>query len=117
MKPAELRSLLGLLIFFLQTMPSMGGVDRISKRICTDLRDPCKMDLDVGSCYEVHFRYFYNKTSRRCQSFVFSGCDGNLNNYKLKIECQVECEEAYRMPGHLNPGSQAHDTNPDTDID
>ncbi|XP_037020538.1 kunitz-type protease inhibitor 4 [Artibeus jamaicensis] len=105
MKPAELRFLLGLLIFFLQTMPLLGGVDRLSGRICADLKDACKMDLDTGSCYEVHLRYFYNKTSRRCQSFVFSGCNGNLNNYKLKIECQIECEEAYIIPGHLRPAN------------
>ncbi|XP_054430004.1 kunitz-type protease inhibitor 4 [Pteronotus mesoamericanus] len=98
MKPAELRFLLGLLIFFLQTTPLMGGVSRLSERICGDLKDPCLMEKDVGSCYEVHFRYFFNKTSKRCQSFVFSGCDGNLNNYKLQIECQVACEEEYRIP-------------------
>ncbi|KAF0886652.1 SPIT4 inhibitor, partial [Crocuta crocuta] len=53
--------------------------------------DPCKMEMNPGSCFEIHLRYFYNKTSKRCESFVFSGCNGNLNNFKLKIECDVAC--------------------------
>ncbi|XP_045689661.1 kunitz-type protease inhibitor 4 [Phyllostomus hastatus] len=98
MKPAELRFLLGLLIFFLQTMPLMGGVERVSQRMCEDLKDPCRMEVDIGSCFEIHFRYFYNYTSKQCQSFIFTGCDGNLNNYKLKIECQIMCEEEFKTP-------------------
>ncbi|XP_029775065.1 kunitz-type protease inhibitor 4 [Suricata suricatta] len=96
MKPAELGFLLGLFIFFLLTTPLMGGVARVAERICGDLKDPCKMEMNPGSCFEIHFRYFYNRTSKRCESFVFSGCNGNLNNYKLKIECDIACVEEYR---------------------
>ncbi|KAI4562743.1 hypothetical protein MJT46_011705 [Ovis ammon polii x Ovis aries] len=38
-------------------------------------------------------KYFYNMTSGFCESFVYSGCDGNLNNYELQIECQLACEK------------------------
>lgn len=54
------------------------------------------MEMNAGSCYEIHIRYFYNKTSKRCENFIFSGCDGNLNNYKLQIECQIACVEEYK---------------------
>uniref|UniRef100_A0A8W4FJW5 BPTI/Kunitz inhibitor domain-containing protein n=1 Tax=Sus scrofa TaxID=9823 RepID=A0A8W4FJW5_PIG len=53
--------------------------------------DPCNMDVKYGSCFEIHFRFFFNKTSRTCEYFIYSGCDGNLNNYKLRIECQLAC--------------------------
>lgn len=56
------------------------------------------MDMKRGSCYDIYFRYFYNYTSKKCRSFIFSGCDGNLNNYKLKIECQIACEKEYELP-------------------
>ncbi|XP_059560915.1 kunitz-type protease inhibitor 4 [Myotis daubentonii] len=102
MKPAELRFLLELFIFILLATPFMGGVVRLTEQICGDLKDPCLMDLNSGSCYEVHFRYFYNYTSKRCQSFVFSGCDGNRNNYNLKLECQIACEEEYKVPSENN---------------
>uniref|UniRef100_A0A8C3WMG7 Serine peptidase inhibitor, Kunitz type 4 n=1 Tax=Catagonus wagneri TaxID=51154 RepID=A0A8C3WMG7_9CETA len=91
MKSAELGFLLGLFIFFLLATPLMGGVARLSEMICGPLKDPCNMDINYGSCFEIHFRFFFNKTSRTCESFLYSGCDGNLNNYKLKIECQVAC--------------------------
>ncbi|KAI4575856.1 hypothetical protein MJG53_012059 [Ovis ammon polii x Ovis aries] len=45
-------------------------------------------------------KYFYNMTSGFCESFVYSGCDGNLNNYELQIECQLACEkENKKLPG------------------
>uniref|UniRef100_A0ABI8A463 BPTI/Kunitz inhibitor domain-containing protein n=1 Tax=Felis catus TaxID=9685 RepID=A0ABI8A463_FELCA len=96
MKPAELGFLLGLFIFFLLTTPLMGGVARLAEMICGDLKDPCKMDMNPGSCFEIHFR-FYNQTSKRCESFIFTGCNGNLNNYKLKLECDIACVEEYRI--------------------
>ncbi|XP_074173441.1 kunitz-type protease inhibitor 4 [Rhinolophus sinicus] len=96
MKPAELGVLLGLCIFFLRTSPLMGGVSRLAEQLCGKFKDPCKMGMNSGSCYEVHVRYFYNKTSKRCEHFIFSGCDGNLNNYKLKIECQIACVAEYK---------------------
>uniref|UniRef100_A0A8D1KQC4 BPTI/Kunitz inhibitor domain-containing protein n=2 Tax=Sus scrofa TaxID=9823 RepID=A0A8D1KQC4_PIG len=91
MKSAELGYLLGLFIFFLLTTPLMGGVSKLSQMICGPLQDPCNMDVKYGSCFEIHFRFFFNKTSRTCEYFIYSGCDGNLNNYKLRIECQLAC--------------------------
>ncbi|EPY78750.1 kunitz-type protease inhibitor 4-like protein [Camelus ferus] len=96
MKSPELGVLLGLFVFFVLTTPLMGGVSRLADMICGALKDPCILDIKYGSCFEIHFRYFYNKTSKRCEYFIYSGCDGNLNNYKLKIECQVACDKTYR---------------------
>nr|KAF6472591.1 serine peptidase inhibitor, Kunitz type 4 [Molossus molossus] len=98
MKPAELRFLLGLFNFLLLATPSMNGVVRLTESLCGDLKDPCRLDMEAGSCYEVHVRYFYNRTSKKCQYFIFSGCNGNLNNFNLQIDCQVACEEAFRVP-------------------
>uniref|UniRef100_G3T1R3 BPTI/Kunitz inhibitor domain-containing protein n=1 Tax=Loxodonta africana TaxID=9785 RepID=G3T1R3_LOXAF len=98
MKPAKLRFLLGLFIFSWLIVPLMGGINKINKMTCGELTDPCLMGMNSGSCFEIHFRYFYNKTSRRCESFYYSGCDGNLNNYKLKIECEVACVKEYKNP-------------------
>ncbi|XP_023405662.1 kunitz-type protease inhibitor 4 [Loxodonta africana] len=97
MKPAKLRFLLGLFIFSWLIVPLMGGINKINKMTCGELTDPCLMGMNSGSCFEIHFRYFYNKTSRRCESFYYSGCDGNLNNYKLKIECEVACVKEYKI--------------------
>nr|XP_023419951.1 kunitz-type protease inhibitor 4 [Cavia porcellus] len=97
MKPAKLGFLLWLFIFCLQTSPLLGGTVKIAERICGHLSDRCSWDMDRGSCFEVHFRYFYNKTSKHCESFLYTGCAGNLNNFKLKIECQVTCDSKYQI--------------------
>ncbi|XDA82727.1 hypothetical protein R6Z07F_012640 [Ovis aries] len=100
MKLIELGVLLGLFTFSLLTTPLMGGMAKVTDMICERLKDPCKMPLKYGSCYNIHFRYFYNMTSGFCESFVYSGCDGNLNNYELQIECQLACEkENKKLPG------------------
>ncbi|CAH6776808.1 Spint4 [Phodopus roborovskii] len=96
MKPAKLGFLLGFFIFCLLMAPGQNGVARLTRTICHKYKDICNMDMEPGSCYEVHFRFFYNKTSKECQSFLFTGCDGNLNNFRLKIECDIECNEKYR---------------------
>ncbi|EHB05298.1 Kunitz-type protease inhibitor 4, partial [Heterocephalus glaber] len=96
MKPAKLEFLLGLFIFCLQTTPLLGGVAKLLQWICGELKDPCIMDMDIGSCFDIHFRFFYNKTSKFCEGFFFSGCNGNLNNFNLKIECEVACIPEYK---------------------
>ncbi|EGV98308.1 kunitz-type protease inhibitor 4 [Cricetulus griseus] len=96
MKPAKLEFLLGFFIFCSLMAPVLSGVTRLTNKICNRYKDICNMDMEPGSCYEVHFRYFYNKTSRQCQSFIFTGCNGNLNNFGLKIECEIECDQQYR---------------------
>ncbi|XP_031543832.2 kunitz-type protease inhibitor 4 [Vicugna pacos] len=102
MKSPELGVLLGLFVFFVLTTPLMGGVSKLADMICGALKDPCILDIKYGSCFEIHFRFFYNKTSKRCEYFIYSGCDGNLNNYKLKIECQVACDKTYKTRKEFN---------------
>uniref|UniRef100_A0A8C2VCM1 Serine peptidase inhibitor, Kunitz type 4 n=1 Tax=Chinchilla lanigera TaxID=34839 RepID=A0A8C2VCM1_CHILA len=98
MKTAHLGFLLGLFIFCLQTSPLLGGVARVTNRLCGHLTDRCVLDMNIGACFEIHFRYFYNKTSKACESFFYSGCAGNLNNFMLKIDCEVACRPEYKIP-------------------
>ncbi|XP_023576448.1 kunitz-type protease inhibitor 4-like [Octodon degus] len=97
MRTAKLGFLLGLFIFCLQTASLLGGVAKVAEYFCGHVKDPCVMGIDIGRCYEIHFRYFYNTTSKQCESFFYSGCAGNLNNFKLKIECQVACIPEYEI--------------------
>ncbi|XP_028625342.1 kunitz-type protease inhibitor 4-like [Grammomys surdaster] len=98
MKPAKLGSLLGFSLFCLLSPPVLSGVERLAEHLCKEYNDPCVLKVDPGSCYEVHFRFFYNQTAKDCQVFLYGGCNGNLNNFKLKIECQVACHEIYKKP-------------------
>ncbi|XP_021012687.1 kunitz-type protease inhibitor 4 [Mus caroli] len=98
MKPTKLGFLLGFSLLCSLSPPVLSGVERLVNHLCKDYNDPCLLEMEPGSCYEVHFRFFYNQTAKQCQIFLFTGCNGNLNNFKLKIDCDVTCHETYKNP-------------------
>ena len=36
-------------------------------------------------------RYFFNKTSSKCEEFIFGGCQGNWNNFPTESGCEDAC--------------------------
>lgn len=54
--------------------------------------DMCLLPSDRGPCKANLKRYFYNTTSKDCESFVYGGCPGNKNNFQNKIECENQCK-------------------------
>uniref|UniRef100_A0A3Q4BZP1 Protein AMBP n=1 Tax=Mola mola TaxID=94237 RepID=A0A3Q4BZP1_MOLML len=65
-----------------------------------DGAEACKKAPDVGPCFGIHLRYFYNSTSMSCELFKFGGCLGNQNNFETERECLQRCrtEAACRLP-------------------
>ncbi|XP_051830497.1 kunitz-type protease inhibitor 3-like isoform X2 [Antechinus flavipes] len=51
------------------------------RKICAG-PDLCKFPLKVGSCATPQERWFYDWTVKKCKKFFYSGCDGNLNNFR-----------------------------------
>ncbi|VDL87049.1 unnamed protein product [Nippostrongylus brasiliensis] len=37
------------------------------------------------------FRFFYNAQTQNCESFQYSGCDGNSNNFANRELCEQHC--------------------------
>ncbi|XP_072290428.1 carboxypeptidase inhibitor SmCI-like isoform X2 [Eucyclogobius newberryi] len=58
--------------------------------------EECGLGLDRGDCDGAERRFFYNSTTRRCQSFTFSGCGGNKNNFNLRRVCVKKCVLRHR---------------------
>jgi Kunitz/Bovine pancreatic trypsin inhibitor domain len=50
------------------------------------------MPVVIGDCFEQVTRWYYNITVEKCVQFIYSGCDGNENNFDTESECQVNCE-------------------------
>uniref|UniRef100_F6UDC3 BPTI/Kunitz inhibitor domain-containing protein n=2 Tax=Monodelphis domestica TaxID=13616 RepID=F6UDC3_MONDO len=46
----------------------------------------CLLPPERGNCDSLNLRYFYNSTSRLCEAFIYSGCNGNGNNFDT-VEC------------------------------
>jgi len=55
----------------------------------------CKKPISTGSCNETLARWGYDETTRQCQPFYFSGCQGNDNNFATRDECQTTCPNAF----------------------
>ncbi len=37
-------------------------------------------------------RYFYNTSTNACERFVYGGCDGNENNFHVRLACEAICK-------------------------
>uniref|UniRef100_T1JEZ8 Uncharacterized protein n=1 Tax=Strigamia maritima TaxID=126957 RepID=T1JEZ8_STRMM len=51
----------------------------------------CSLPRRAGSCEALLERWFYNSDTSRCESFVFGGCGGNLNNFITRDDCEKSC--------------------------
>jgi len=56
----------------------------------------CGLPPVVGDCDAAFPRYFYNRTSQRCERFIWGGCGGNSNRFETVEECRAVCQ-----PGKL----------------
>uniref|UniRef100_A0A0N4YNI3 BPTI/Kunitz inhibitor domain-containing protein n=1 Tax=Nippostrongylus brasiliensis TaxID=27835 RepID=A0A0N4YNI3_NIPBR len=52
------------------------------------------VDFTVFSSRYV-FRYYFNKRSRQCKGFHYTGCGKSGNNFLTKEECHEKCEKRY----------------------
>ncbi|XP_048205460.1 WAP four-disulfide core domain protein 6A-like [Perognathus longimembris pacificus] len=60
---------------------------------CLDVReDACNMPKKIGPCLAYLPRWWYDKETELCTKFIYSGCQGNLNNFQSKAVCTVTCK-------------------------
>ncbi|KFD45228.1 hypothetical protein M513_13895, partial [Trichuris suis] len=38
-------------------------------------------------------KYYYNKETKKCETFVYGGCQGNANRFDTLEECEAKCAE------------------------
>ena len=57
----------------------------------TEPIDICTLPKEVGPCKGAFNRYYYNSIKGKCKQFIYSGCDGNANNFKTKKACKATC--------------------------
>uniref|UniRef100_A0A7I4YIL0 BPTI/Kunitz inhibitor domain-containing protein n=1 Tax=Haemonchus contortus TaxID=6289 RepID=A0A7I4YIL0_HAECO len=63
----------------------------ISPSSSPSLPPTCSLPLIRGPCEERLIKFGYSFASRKCSSFVYSGCQGNANNFATLEECNKAC--------------------------
>eukprot|EP00794_Sanderia_malayensis_P014103 gene14103-15576_t len=53
----------------------------------------CNMKKRSGPCFAYIKRYFYNSETKKCEEFIYGGCNGNMNNFVTEVECESRCKE------------------------
>ncbi|XP_030644581.1 tissue factor pathway inhibitor 2 [Chanos chanos] len=51
----------------------------------------CLDPLDKGTCSASIPRYYYNKSTKMCEEFIYSGCGGSSNNFVSRQSCIDVC--------------------------
>ncbi|XP_065291350.1 kunitz-type serine protease inhibitor A-like isoform X1 [Dermacentor albipictus] len=51
----------------------------------------CRTGVDQGPCQSWSVRYYYSTEKNHCFPFYYSGCGGNLNNFRSEQECRAIC--------------------------
>lgn len=57
-------------------------------------KDSCLLAYASGNCREQHRRYYYDRGYGICSQFLYTGCDGNENNFETREECESLCDDA-----------------------
>ncbi|CAC5397521.1 unnamed protein product [Mytilus coruscus] len=51
----------------------------------------CRLPKQPGPCKGSFPRYYFNLKTNKCDKFIYGGCQGNANNFKLLTECRDKC--------------------------
>jgi papilin len=52
----------------------------------------CSLPAVEGDCYARLTNYFFNSETKKCETFIYHGCNGNANNFESEEECQQKCQ-------------------------
>uniref|UniRef100_A0A147BFJ6 Putative salivary kunitz domain protein n=1 Tax=Ixodes ricinus TaxID=34613 RepID=A0A147BFJ6_IXORI len=56
-----------------------------------ELYGGCFEDRKVGLCKAAFPRYYFDFNSKKCEFFIYGGCDGTGNNFLTMEECEEKC--------------------------
>ncbi|ODM97201.1 Papilin [Orchesella cincta] len=59
--------------------------------------DDCDQPKTEGPCRGNYTRWYYDKSSEKCELFTYGGCKGNSNNFLTEKECHQRCGKDVRM--------------------
>ena len=54
-------------------------------------KSACRQDVEVGPCDAQILRWYYDRGTGACATFLYGGCGGNANNFLTAGECERAC--------------------------
>lgn len=69
----------------------------------------CLLPKVPGPCLNSFHNFYYNSTLRACEEFVYSGCEGNANNFETLDECKKTCNVSSQVaiqPPNISSGTE-----------
>ncbi|KAL0126026.1 hypothetical protein PUN28_004838 [Cardiocondyla obscurior] len=64
----------------------------LTREIVADQPSLCLLPVEQGTCKAYITRYAYNSATGQCQRFIYTGCNGNANNFKSTSACEETCK-------------------------
>ncbi|KAK4313128.1 hypothetical protein Pmani_015500 [Petrolisthes manimaculis] len=61
-------------------------------------KDLCTLPKASGLCDETLPRWYYDYSETRCMPFYYTGCDGNVNRFITRGECEGVCPGDIKAP-------------------
>ena len=58
------------------------------------LNPVCLFPQKVGPCEAAFHHFYFNGDTKKCEPFLYGGCQGNPNNFKTLEECSKTCEDS-----------------------
>ncbi|XP_064412053.1 low-density lipoprotein receptor-related protein 11 [Latimeria chalumnae] len=58
---------------------------------CVQSQEDCLAPPEIGPCRAYFPRWYYDISSGTCKHFIYSGCNGNRNNFLQEEDCIKEC--------------------------
>ncbi|CAD5222673.1 unnamed protein product [Bursaphelenchus okinawaensis] len=79
-------------------LPTQGNEIAIAEKVNEEKEaERCLEPLIVGSCSNRLPAYYYNQEARRCEPFMYSGCDGNGNRFLTLQQCKKSCDRFHSV--------------------
>ena len=58
----------------------------ISLSAC-EKKEQCNLKPEAGNCYAIFTKYYFDHSTKKCETFIWGGCDGVVP-FETKEECE-----------------------------
>lgn len=74
------------------------------------------MPSSRGPCRATITRWFYDTKTEKCKPFIYGGCEGNENNFRHELECNIACGSESNITVSTDGGNEGYEKEDMTNI-